>query len=74
MSKYVIEGMYWTAGDDIFIDVKNDDVFTVVCLNNFIKKNIKENTNISITIDTGDNQSESIPVEIVKFIDDIINS
>ena len=50
--RYVIEGMYWRAGDNIYIDTQNDDCgYTVVCLNELIKDNIKENTNVTIIID-----------------------
>ena len=50
--RYVIEGMYWSAGDDIYIDTQNDDDgWTVVCLNEFIKDHLKENTNVTIVID-----------------------
>jgi hypothetical protein len=50
--RYVIEGMYWYAGDDIFIDTQNDnDGYTVVCLNDLIKDHIKENSNVKIVID-----------------------
>lgn len=52
MSRYVIDGMYWRAGDDIYIDTQNDDAdWVVVCLNDFIKDHIEENTNITIVID-----------------------
>ena len=56
MSRYVIDGMYWNAGDDIFIDTKNDDEgYTVVCLNELIKDHIKENSRVTITIDVKNN-------------------
>lgn len=56
MSRYVIEGMYWYAGDDIFIDTQNDDDgYTVVCLNELIKDHIKENSNVRIIIDVEKN-------------------
>ena len=52
MSKYIINGMYWNAGDDIYIDIQNDDdSYTVVCLNEFIKEHIKENSKVAIIID-----------------------
>lgn len=52
MSKYVIKGMYWAAGNDIFIDMQNEnEEWVVVRLNDFIKNNIEENTRISIVID-----------------------
>lgn len=56
MSRYVIDGMYWNAGDDIFIDTQNDDGgYTVVCLNELIKDHIKENSKVTITIDVKNN-------------------
>ena len=51
MTKYVIDGMYWNAGDNIYIDVRDINGWTVVCLNDLIKNNIKENSKITITID-----------------------
>ena len=52
MSRYVIDGMYWSAGDNIYIDTQNDDAdWVVVCLNDFIKDHIKENSKVTIVID-----------------------
>lgn len=52
MSRYVIDGMYWSAGDNIYIDTQNDDTgYTVVCLNELIKDHIKENSKVTIVID-----------------------
>jgi hypothetical protein len=52
ISRYVIEGIYWKAGDNIYIDVQNDECgCTSVCLNDLIKNNIAENTNVTIVID-----------------------
>ena len=52
MGRYVIQGMYWRAGDNIYIDTQNDDDgWVVVCLNDLIKDNIEENTNVTIVID-----------------------
>lgn len=51
MSKYVIEGMYWSAGDNIYIDTQDDDDgCTVVCLNELIKDHIKQNAKVTIVI------------------------
>jgi hypothetical protein len=50
--RYAIEGMYWSAGDNIYIDTQNDDMgLTVVCLNELIKDHIKENSKVTIVID-----------------------
>lgn len=52
MSRYVIDGMYWNAGDVIYIDTQNDSGgYTVVCLNDLIKDHIKENSKVTIVID-----------------------
>lgn len=52
MSRYVIEGMYWRAGDNIYIETQNDeDGITEVCLNELIKDHIKENSKVKIVID-----------------------
>ena len=56
MKRYVIEGMYWSAGDSIYIDTQNDnDGYTVVCLNELIKSHIKENSNVTIVIEEKNN-------------------
>lgn len=56
MSKYVIEGIYWSAGDNIYIDTQNDDDgYTVVCLNELIKDHIEENSNVKIVINVESN-------------------
>ena len=50
--RYAIEGVYWSSGDNIYIDTQNDDDgYTVVCLNELIKDNIKENSKVTIVID-----------------------
>lgn len=50
--RYVIDGMYWYAGDNIYIDTHNDECgWTVVCLNELIKDHIKENSKVTIVID-----------------------
>ena len=57
MSRYVVAGMYWNAGDELFIDTQNDDNGWVsVCLNDLIKNNIKPNTKVTIVIDTEDKE------------------
>lgn len=56
MSKYVIDGMYWHTGDNIYIDTQNDeDGYTVVCLNELIKDHIKENSKVTIIINVEKN-------------------
>lgn len=53
--KYVIDGIYWSAGDDIFIDTQNDDSgYTVVCLNDLMKDHIKENSRVTVVINVED--------------------
>ena len=44
--------MYWSAGDDIFIDVReaNSNTWNCVCLNDFMKEHLKENTIITVEI------------------------
>lgn len=50
--RYAIEGMYWSAGDNIYIETQNDDTgITEVCLNELIKDHIEENSKITIIID-----------------------
>ena len=51
MTKYIIDGMYWSSGDNIYIDTRDIKGWTVVCLNDLIKNYIKENSKITITID-----------------------
>lgn len=51
-TRYAIEGTYWRAGDNIYIDTQNDDMgYTVVCLNDLIKDHIKEESKVTIIID-----------------------
>ena len=56
--KYIIKGMYWNAGDDIFIDIQNEDggKWKTICLNDLMKNGIKENSNVSIVIDVEDKE------------------
>ena len=49
--RYVIEGMYWSADNNIYIDTQDECGYTVVCLNELIKDHIKENSNVKIVID-----------------------
>ena len=52
MTRYVIKGRYWRAGDNIYIDTQNEDMdLVIVCLNDFIKENIDEETKVTVTID-----------------------
>lgn len=54
--KYIIKGMYWNAGNDIFIDTQNEnEEWVVICLNDLMKNHIKENSRVSIVIDVEDN-------------------
>lgn len=49
--RYIIEGTCWRAGNDIYIDAHDDDGYTIVCLNEFIKHNVKEESKVTIIID-----------------------
>lgn len=52
MKRYAIEGTYWHAGDNIYIETQNDDAgITEVCLNDLIKDHIKENSKVTIVVD-----------------------
>ena len=56
MSQYILDGIFWCAGDNIYIEKEKDrnadEVrFEEICLNDYIKKNIKENSKVVITID-----------------------
>lgn len=52
MTRYVIKGTYWKAGDNIYIDTQNDDMsWTVVCLNDIFNWHIKEESKVTIVID-----------------------
>lgn len=52
---YVVKGMYWNAGDELFVDTKDENgEWKVVCLNDLIKNNIKPNSNVSIVINVED--------------------
>lgn len=53
--KCTIKGIYWNAGDDIFIDVQNEyGEWKIICLNDLMKNCIKENSRVSIAIDVED--------------------
>lgn len=55
MKKYIIQGRFWSAGDDIYIESKNDQgKWNEINLNSFIKENIEQESNICITIDVKD--------------------
>ena len=54
MSKFVIEGKFWYAGDNIYIETEEkgmNGLPTEVCLNEFIKDNIAEESEITIVIE-----------------------
>lgn len=57
MSRYVIEGQFWYAGDNVYVESKEREENGLpieLCLNDFLKKYIKEETKISIVINTED--------------------
>ena len=50
MKKYIIQGRFWSAGDDIYIESKNDQgKWNEINLNSFIKENIKQESNEDYT-------------------------
>ena len=56
MERLILGGMVWWAGDNIYIEKEKDrnadEVrFEEICLNDYIKKNIKENSKVVIAID-----------------------
>lgn len=54
MNRYVIDGRFWCAGDNVYIETEEKDMNglpTEVCLNDFLKEHIKEETEITIVID-----------------------
>lgn len=54
MSRFVIEGKFWCAGDNIYIETEEkgmNGLPTEVCLNEFIKDNIAEESEITIIIE-----------------------
>ena len=54
MSKIVIEGKFWCAGDNIYIETEKKGINglpTEVCLNEFIKNNIAEESEVTIIIE-----------------------
>ena len=53
MNKYKLKGNFWYAGDNVFIETAELNEIglpTEVCLNDFLKENIKENTKITVVI------------------------
>lgn len=58
MSRYVVEGLFWYAGDNMYIETEEkgtNGLPTEVCLNDLMKDNIAENTKITIVIDVKEN-------------------
>lgn len=58
MSRYVIDGRFWYAGDNVFIETEAigmNELPTEICLNDFLKEHIKEETEITIVIDVKGN-------------------
>lgn len=54
MIRYAIEGLYWYAGDNIYIETEERGINglpTEVCLNELIKDHIEENSKVSIVIE-----------------------
>ena len=57
MKEFVLEGKFWYAGDRLFIEVKDElakEVYDEVCLNDLMKKHIKEESKVTITINIED--------------------
>ena len=47
-----INGMLWWAGDNVYVDVyEGAGVWNVVCLNDYLKTHIHENSRVKITIE-----------------------
>ena len=58
MTRYVIKGKFWCVGDKIFIETEEEGMNglpTEVCLNDLMKNNIAEESEITIVIDTKKN-------------------
>ena len=52
--RFVVDGKIWYAGDDVYINTEEVDITglpTEVCLNDFLKDHVKENSNVTIIID-----------------------
>ena len=55
MSRFVVEGKFWYVGDKIFIETEEkgmNEIPTEVCLNDLLKDNVAEESEITIVIDT----------------------
>jgi hypothetical protein len=50
--RYVFEGTYWKAENNVYIDTQDDEYgYSVVCLNGFIGKHIKVGSKVTVVID-----------------------
>lgn len=54
MEKLILGGMVWYAGDNIYVETEKyfcEQKFEEICLNDYIKEKVKENSKVVITID-----------------------
>lgn len=67
---YVVKGMYWNAGDELFVDTKDENgEWKVVCLNDLIKNNIKPNSNVSIVINVEENKCKGCVYDLTDRVE-----
>lgn len=54
MDRYILGGQIWWAGNNIYIETEKyfgEQKFEEICLNDYLKEKVKENSKIVITID-----------------------
>ena len=54
MERFVLSGQIWWAEDNIYVETEkyySEQRYEEICLNNYIKEQIKENSKVIITID-----------------------
>lgn len=60
MKKLTIKGIFWTAGDEIYVERWNGQGWENISLNELLKRNVEENSNVTITIEVKENGNEAL--------------
>ena len=58
-TRYVIDGKFWRAGDNLYIETEEINTLglpTEVCLNDFMKEHVPEESEVTIIIDIKDKE------------------
>lgn len=60
MKRLIIKGIFWTAGDEIYVEYWNNQGWENISLNELLKRNVKENSNVTITVEVEENGNEAL--------------